>query len=272
MEDMEIMEKRENFGISKNSMSSMLSMVMKLTEIVAFLDRELRTAEVKDYPNAHNGLQLENPGEVTRVACAVDACEAVIEAACEANADLLIVHHGLMWQGAQRIEGAAYRKLKRAMDGGLAIYSSHLPLDFHPRLGNNALLAKALGISKTEPFIEIGVRAKVNLPLADLVDRVEAAVHAPVHFAPGGPGRVRQLGIVTGGAAGEIAKAAAAGVDTFLTGEGSHWTFAAAEELGVNLIYAGHYATETFGVKALGAELLRKFKLPWAFIDHPSGL
>lgn len=245
---------------------------MKLRDIVSFLDRELRTAEVKDYPNAHNGLQLENAGEVTRVACAVDASEAVIDAASEAGADLLIVHHGMLWHGAQRIEGALYRKLRRAMDAGLAIYSSHLPLDLHPRLGNNALLAKALGIRKTAPFLDIGVRAAVNLPLATLIDRIEDAVQSPVHVAPGGPDRVRKLGIVTGGAGGEVAKAAAAGVDTFLTGEGTHWTFAAAEELGVNLIYAGHYATETFGVKALGAELERKFRLPWAFIDHPSGL
>ncbi|MGH8047270.1 MAG: Nif3-like dinuclear metal center hexameric protein [Chthoniobacterales bacterium] len=245
---------------------------MKLSEIVAFLDGELRTAEVKDYPNAHNGLQLENAGAVTRVACAVDACEAVIDAACEAGADLLIVHHGMFWHGAQRIEGAAYRKLKKAMDAGLAIYSSHLPLDLHPRLGNNVLLAKAIGIRKTKPFLEIGVRAEVAWTLDALIQRIEGAVEAPVHVAPGGPERVRKLGIVTGGAGGEIAKAAAAGVDTFLTGEGSHWTFAAAEELGVNLIYAGHYATETFGVKALGAELGRKFKLPWAFVDHPSGL
>lgn len=245
---------------------------MKLSEIVRFLDKELRTAEVKDYPNAHNGLQIENGGRVSRVACAVDACEAVIEAACEAGADLLVVHHGMLWGGAQRIEGAAYRKLKRAMDAGLAIYSSHLPLDLHPRLGNNALLARAIGIRKAEPFLEIGVRANVNLALADLIDRIEAAVQAPVKCATGGPDRVRRLGIVTGGAGCEIAKAAAAGVDAFLTGEGPHWTFAAAEELGVNLVYAGHYATETFGVKALGAELERKFSLPWAFVDHPSGL
>ena len=244
---------------------------MKLAEIVTFLDRELQTAEVKDYPNAHNGLQLENGGAVSRVACAVDACEAVIEAACEGGADLLVVHHGMLWGGAQRIEGAFYRKLWRAMGSGLAIYSSHLPLDLHPRLGNNALLAKALGIRKTMPFMEIGVRASVNWTLDALIERVEGAVEAPVHFSPGGPQRVRKLGIVTGGAGDEIAKAAAEGVDTFLTGEGSHWTFTAAEELGVNLIYAGHYATETFGVKALGAELERKFGLPWEFIDHPSG-
>jgi dinuclear metal center YbgI/SA1388 family protein len=253
-------------------MFSMLSMVMKLLDVVAFLDGELRTAEIPDYPNAHNGLQLANGGEVTRVACAVDACEAGIDAAAEAGADLLVVHHGFLWGGAQRIEGALYRKLQRAMAAGLAIYSSHLPLDLHPRLGNNALLAKALGLKKTTPFLEVGVQAKVDVPLATLIDRVEAIVQAPVHLAPGGPERVRRLGICSGGAGGEIAKAAAAGVDTFLTGEGAHHTYAAAEELGVNLIYAGHYATETFGVKALGAELARKFALPWAFIDHPSGL
>jgi dinuclear metal center YbgI/SA1388 family protein len=245
---------------------------MKLSQIVAYLDATLRTAEVKDYPNAHNGLQLENAGEVTRVACAVDACEVVIDAACEAGADLLIVHHGMLWHGAQRFEGASYRKLKRAIEAGLAIYSSHLPLDLHPQLGNNALLAKSIGIGKTEPFLEIGVRATVNLSLQALIERIEGALEAPVHVSAGGPARVRKLGIVTGGAGGEIAKAAEAGVDTFLTGEGSHWTFAAAEELGVNLIYAGHYATETFGVKALGTELQRKFKLPWGFVDHPSGL
>src|SRR4051812_9399278 len=126
---------------------------MKLQDIVTFLDRELNTSAVEDYPNAHNGLQLENGGEISRVVCAGDACEAVIDAAADDGADLLIVHHGLLWAGGQRIVGAHYRKLKRAMDAGLAIYSSHLPLDLHPRLGNNALLAKALGFKRTEPFL-----------------------------------------------------------------------------------------------------------------------
>jgi dinuclear metal center YbgI/SA1388 family protein len=244
---------------------------MKLADIVAFLDRELRTGEIKDYPNAHNGLQLANAGVVTRVACAVDACEAVIDAVADSGADLLVVHHGFLWGGAQRIDGALYRKLQRAMAAGLAIYSSHLPLDLHPHLGNNALLAKALGIKRTTPFLDVGVQATVDVPLATLIDRIEAVTLAPVHLAPGGPERVRRLGICSGGAGGEIVQAAAAGVDTFLTGEGAHHTYTAAEELGVNLIYAGHYATETFGVKALGAELEKRFGLPWMFIDHPTG-
>jgi len=232
----------------------------------------LRVGEITDYPHAVNGLQLENSGRVTKVAAAVDACETVIAEAVSTGVDLLVVHHGLFWSGLGPVRGAFHRKLKLAMENDLAIYSVHLPLDVHPRLGNNVLLARALGIRKTQAFLDLGVQAAGDWALATLIEKVERAVQAPVHFAPGGPDRVRRLGIITGGAGGEVARAAAAGVDTFLTGEGAHWTFPLAEELGVNLIYAGHYATETFGVKALGEELRRKFRLPWAFLDHPTGL
>ncbi len=245
---------------------------MKLSDIAAFLDTELRLAEIEDYPNAFNGLQLENVGEVTRVAVAVDACEAVIEMAVHVGANLLVVHHGMLWGGAQRIEGAMYRKLRLAMDHGLAIYSAHLPLDIHPSFGNNALLSKALGLRKREPFLDIGLRGAVNLSLNELIDRVERAVNAPVIVAPGGPDRVRSVGVVTGGGGDLITKIGPGEVDAYVTGEGSHWTYTAAEERGVNVIYAGHYATETFGVKAVGAELERKFGLPWEFLDHPTGL
>ncbi len=244
-----------------------------LREIVDWMDGKLRVAEIEDYPNAHNGLQLENAsGVVTRVAAAVDGCESVFEMAVDAGADLLIVHHGMMWGGAQRLEGAAFRKLRVAMEGGLAVYSSHLPLDQHPTLGNNALLARAIGVEETEPFVKYGLRATVDFRLDDLIDRVERAVNAPVHLAAGGPERVRRIGIVTGGGGDLVAKAAAAGVDTFVTGEGANHTFTLAEELGVNLIYAGHYATETFGVKALAAEVAERWEVPWEFLDHPTGL
>lgn len=246
--------------------------VVALKDVVTHLDTVLRVGDIRDYPNAVNGLQLENSGRVTKVAAAVDACEAVIEQAVSSGVDLLVVHHGLFWSGLGPVRGAFHRKLKLAMENDLAIYSAHLPLDVHPRLGNNVLLARALGIRKTEAFLEIGVQARGNWVLGALIETIERAVLTPVHFAPGGPDRVRRLGIITGGAGGEIAKAAEAGVDTFLTGEGAHWTFPLAEELGVNLIYAGHYATETFGVKALGEELRRKFRLPWDFLDHPTGL
>jgi dinuclear metal center YbgI/SA1388 family protein len=251
-----------------------------LEMVVAAMERELRVVEVPDYPGALNGLQVANrSGRVTRVAVAVDACEAVITRAVAEGADLLLVHHGLFWSGAQRIDGALFRKLACAIDGGLAVYSSHIPLDVHPKLGNNAQLAAALGLKKTEPFfawkgIQLGVRAAVDMGREALVRRVEAAVGGgPVHLCPGGPERVRHLGIITGGAGAEIAAAAVEGIDTFLTGEGPHWSYTLAEELGVNVLYAGHYATETFGVRALGRWLESKFDLPpAAFIDHPTGL
>ncbi len=246
---------------------------MKLREVVDWMNGELRIDEIEDYPNAHNGLQLENAsGDVTRVVAAVDGCEAVIEAAVDAGADLLIVHHGMMWGGAQRLEGAAFRKLRTAMEGGLAVYSSHLPLDQHPRLGNNAILAREIGMEECEPFAKYGLRAYLDIELGNLIDRVERVVGGPAHLAPGGPDRVRRIGVVTGGGGDLVAKVAAEGIDTFVTGEGANHTYTLAEELGVNLIYAGHYATETFGVKALAAEVADRWDVPWEFIDHPTGL
>jgi dinuclear metal center YbgI/SA1388 family protein len=177
----------------------------------------------------------------------------------------------------QPITGAVRRKLKLALDHDLAIYSAHLPLDLHPTLGNNALLARALGFRKCAPFFlakgqPIGLKVRASLPLADLARRLERALDGAPHLAPGGPTRTACIGIVTGGAGGEIARAAAEGVDTFITGEGPHHSYTLAEELGVNLFYAGHYATETFGVKALAAAAAKRFRVPWEFIDHPTGL
>lgn len=248
-----------------------------LAELTAFLDRELRIDEIPDYPGALNGLQLENGGQVGKVAAAVDASLPVVEKAAAAGATLLLVHHGMFWQGAQKLSGAFYRKIRTAMDAGMAIYSAHLPLDVHPAWGNNALLARALDIDPVGGFLdwkglEVGLRAEIDESRDELRAKVERAVGGPALLCPGGPERVRKLGLCTGGAGSQVAEAAAAGVDTFLTGEGPHWSFSAAEELGINVIYAGHYATETFGVKALAAEIGSRFGLPWEFIDHPTGL
>ncbi len=248
-----------------------------LKSIVDHLERELRTGEVVDYPGAWNGLQIENSGAVFKVAAAVDACEAVIAEAVSRKVTLLLVHHGLFWNGVQPLTGAVRRKVKLALENDLAIYSSHLPLDLHPVLGNNALLAKALGCKGCEPFFfhkgqATGLQARVTLTLAELVRRMEKAVDGPVRVCPGGPAKVRRVGIVTGGAGSEVARAAAEGVDTFITGEGPHWSYTAAEELGVNVLYGGHYATETSGVKALAGHVSKKFRVPWEFIDHPTGL
>lgn len=251
--------------------------MVALDEVVSLLDLELRTAEIADYPGALNGLQLGNGGNVPRIVAAVDASLPVIEKAAAGGPGLLLVHHGMFWQGAQPITGPFYRKIKAAIDAGLAIYSSHLPLDFHPEWGNNVLLAKAIGLTNLRPFMEtkgraMGLRGDWTGSRDDLRGRLERVVGGPVHVCLGGKDSVLSIGVVTGGAGSEVSKAAADGVDAFVTGEGPHWSFSMAEELGINVFYAGHYATETFGVKALAAMLASRYGIPWDFIDHPTGL
>ncbi len=246
-------------------------------QIVPYLDRYLRTADIPDYPNAHNGLQLDGREGVRRIGAAVDACFFTVDVAARLGVDLLLVHHGLAWNGLMPMTKGRYQLWKRAMDAGIAVYSSHLPLDVHPQVGNTALLCAAVGLHDTQPFLPykgtmLGQWAELHLERDTLQRRLRDAVEGPVRICPGGPAQVRRVGVVTGGAGAEIREAAAAGIDTFITGEGPHWTFPLAEELEVNILYGGHYATETFGVKALAAHLGEKFSLPWDFIDHPSGL
>lgn len=248
-----------------------------LREIISYLDAQLRTAEIPDYSGAVNGLQLENAGRVTRIAAAVDASLPVVEAAVAAGADLLLVHHGMFWQGTQPLTLAYYKKIKTAMDAGLAIYSSHLPLDIHPEWGNNMQLLRALGLSASGTFfdwkgIRLGLTAEVEIARPVLVGQLSTTVGGPVHVCPGGPEKIRKIGLVTGGAGSEVALCVSSGIDTFITGEGPHWSYPLAEELGINLLYAGHYATETFGVRALAAHLADKHGIPWSFIDRPTGL
>jgi dinuclear metal center YbgI/SA1388 family protein len=248
-----------------------------LKTIVAHCDKILRTAEIGDYDGAVNGLQMENSGSVTRIAATVDASLTTVKLAIAAKADLLIVHHGLFWSKTHPWTGKRRELLQLLIENNLAIYSSHLPLDAHPKLGNNAQLAAALGLKKLKPFFfshgqNIGLKTSANISRTELAKRIERATGGKPKVIPGGKEMCGRIGIVTGGAGGELKQAAAEGVDTFITGEGQHWTYALAEELGLNVFYGGHYATETFGVKALAAELSKRFKLPWQFLDHPTGL
>jgi dinuclear metal center YbgI/SA1388 family protein len=248
-----------------------------LAVVVRYCDRLLRTASVQDYERAANGLQVENRGVVTRIAAAVDASLATVRLAVAAKADLLLVHHGLFWTPAHPWTGRRYELLRCLLEHNLAVYSSHLPLDAHPRLGNNARLCAALGLTKLRPFFPshgqtIGFQAGADISRADLIKRVQRATGTEPRVIPAGPKRCRRIGVVSGGAGGELKQAAEEGVDTFITGEGPHWTYAVAEELGLNVLYGGHYATETFGVKALAAHLSRRFKVPWVFLDHPTSL
>jgi dinuclear metal center YbgI/SA1388 family protein len=248
-----------------------------LAEMVRYCNGLLNTVSFNDWEGAVNGLQMENHGRVRRIAAAVDASLATIRLAVAAKADLLLVHHGLFWSPSHPWTGKRYELLRWLLENDLAVYSSHLPLDAHPRLGNNAQLCAALGLRNLKPFFLtkgrfIGLRAKASVSRAELTARLERAVGAKPKLIPGGPAVCRRIGIVTGGAGSELKQAANEGVDTFITGEGPHWTFALAEELGVNVFYGGHYASETFGVKALAAHLSKRFHIPWTFVDHPSGL
>lgn len=250
---------------------------VQLAELVLYLNNYLRVADMPDAPHALNGLQVANGGTVSRVAAAVDLCEATVRLAAEQGADLLIVHHGLFWGGLEPLIGRRYRRVAGLVTRNIALYSAHLPLDLHPDVGNNAVLARQLGVALRGAFgeeygIPIGVWGEIDEPRAALGQRLTGLLGSAPRLLPFGPERVRRVGIVTGAAGALIGQAAAAGLDTYVTGEGPHHTFFDAEELGVNVFYAGHYATETLGVKALAEHLRARFDLPWTFLDHPTGL
>lgn len=247
-----------------------------LSVLVEHLDGLLRTAEIQDYPGAHNGLQVENSGRVTKVAVAVDAAQATIDAAASSGVDFLVVHHGLFWDGNPRVTERRYRRLRQLFDADIALYSTHLPLDLHPNLGNNAQLARAVGLSVEGTFGSnrgeaIGVHGRLVMRREALAARLDELLGQRVRLIPGGPEHTERVGVITGGAASMIAEARRAGLDTFITGEAAHHHFFDAEEGGINLLLGGHYATETWGVRALGAHIQETFGLPWQFIDHPTG-
>jgi dinuclear metal center YbgI/SA1388 family protein len=251
--------------------------VASLDKIIDYADKYLRIREIADSDNALNGLQVENSGRITRIAAAVDVSTRVLRAAASQEANLLIVHHGLFWPGLQPITQALHRQLQIALEHDIAIYGAHLPLDVHPIVGNNAQLAAALGLKQTAPFLEykgqpVGLKTRSSMSPAVLAQRLQKSVSGPIKAFNLGPTKTRTIGLVTGGAGSEIHRVAEAGVDTFITGEAPHWAAVAAEELGINLLLGGHYATETFGVKALAAHLSKKFSVPWEFLDFPTGL
>ncbi len=252
-------------------------------EIADNLDALLRTSEIADYPNALNGLQVDSDRDIARVAAAVDAREATIRRAVDAGASLLIVHHGLFWGGLLPLTGAHLRRVRALLDGQLALYASHLPLDAHPTIGNGALLARELGIEPTGGFAEmrgthLGVMGESKLRTAELLEKVRRfssqhathVVHTPV------PERrlTRRWAICTGAGVNQetLREARDRGIDTFLTGEAPHWAAIDADEAGICLILAGHYATETLGVKALAGRVRERFGLEWEWIEEATGL
>jgi len=248
---------------------------MKLPSLVEYLDSYLRIGGHPDYPTALNGLQVEGRPEVQRVCAAVDASEAAIDAAIERGADVLLVHHGLFWDGLRPVTGRRRRKLAKLLGSELSLFSVHLPLDAHVEVGNCILLARALGLEPGGRFgahqgVDIGWWGATDLGRDELARRAELVLAGPVRVIPGGPDRVQRVGVVTGSGA-LVEDAARLGLDTVVTGEGPHHVAIDAVELGVNVLYGGHYATETFGVRALAGHLGERFGLAHDFLDLPTG-
>jgi dinuclear metal center YbgI/SA1388 family protein len=252
---------------------------VRLESLLQYVDGYLGVAGHPDYSTALNGLQVDGPEEISTIVTAVDASLETIRRAAAAGADLLMVHHGLFWDGLQPVTGRAYRRLKSLLDNEMALYSCHLPLDAHPEIGNCILLARALGV---DPIGRVGSYKGADLgwwgtlpealSLAELVERTSLAVGGAVQALPGGPDRIERVGVLTGGGGSFVREAADLGLDAFVTGEGAHHTFFDAEEYGTHVLFAGHYATETFGIRALGDHLAQRFGVTASFVDRPTGL
>ncbi|HUE97478.1 MAG TPA: Nif3-like dinuclear metal center hexameric protein [Longimicrobiaceae bacterium] len=251
--------------------------MIDLGDITARLDEYLDTGAIPDYPNARNGLQVDREGPIGRVAFAVDAAQATIEEAARRGADLLIVHHGLFWGGLRPLVGPHYVRVRTLIRANLAVYSSHLPLDVHPEVGNNALLARELGVRIEGRFGDyggtaIGVWGTLDMRREALAARLDQVLGCRIRMIPGGPERVGKVGIITGGAGSQVGDAIAASLDAFITGEVAHHNFFDAMEGGINLYLGGHYATEVWGVRALANFVSKEFGVECFFIEHPTGL
>lgn len=251
-------------------------------QIAAFADDLLRTSEVADYPNALNGLQVDTDAEISKIAAAVDFSARTVRGAVASGAQLLLVHHGAFWGGAAPLTGKRFQVFRELLKSPLGVYSSHLPLDCHPTIGNNALLARRLGLNAESRFGEfsgtkIGVSGTSSSTVRELITTASAfaAEHGGrIHTTPHDESaRVGRWAICTGSGAdsSSLREASERGIQTLIVGEGPHWTAVHAEESGLVLIYAGHYATETLGVQALASALGKEFGLPWEFVAAPTG-
>ncbi len=251
---------------------------MKRNELVAYLDEYLHINEIADY--GPQGLQVESDNdEIERIALAVDVAPQVIEAAASWQADMLLVHHGILWREVEKIAGPLGQRVRLLLQHGMNLYAAHLPLDAHTEVGNNAVLAQILNLDVTEWWCAprgtpIGVLGSVTqkTSLAELVNLIQDELATRARVLAYGPERVNRIAIISGFGADQIAEAKRLGADTFLTGEMSHANYWAAADHEMNVIFAGHYATETVGVRALGSHLERKFGLDIEFFDFPTGM
>jgi len=248
---------------------------LELTQLVDYLDSYLRSKEIED--SSLNGLQVEAGREVTKVALVVDCSIPAFEKARNNGAELIIAHHGLIWDKAP-ITGPMYRRVKFLIENQMGLYAAHLPLDMHPEVGNNAQLARLGGLRNPSAFArhrgsDIGYIGELpGIPLGELLLRLQAGLGAQPRVFSFGPDRISFLALCSGRADRDLKEAIEKGADTYLTGETSHEAVSLARDAGVNLIFGGHYATETLGLKALGSHIHDTFGLEVVFIDEPTGL
>jgi dinuclear metal center YbgI/SA1388 family protein len=247
-----------------------------LPALVDYCDRRTRRTAFKDAPGAFNGLQVANNGRITKIGAAVDAGLVPFQKAVTAGVDFLIVHHGMYWDMPRTLTGPVYERVATLMRGNCALYSSHLPLDGHPQIGNNALLANELGLKPSRPFLvrdgeAIGCIAASKFTRAALRSRLREHYRRviPLEYGSAAP---RAVAFCSGSGNSAIPDLAAAGVDTLVTGELREEWFNVAQEQRLNLYLCGHYATEVHAVKALATELAKKFRLPWEFIPTENPL
>jgi dinuclear metal center YbgI/SA1388 family protein len=249
---------------------------MNRNELVNYLGAYLEVAKFQDY--GPQGLQVEaDQQEIGRIALAVDAAPTVIETAAEWRADMLLVHHGILWRDVERIAGPLGRRVRLLLSRNINLYAAHLCLDAHPEVGNNAVLADMMKVAVTDWWYEhrggslavLGVVA-AGTTRSQFVERVNRELITEARLLPHGPEMIHKVAILSGFGATEVGMAAALGADTFLTGETSHANYWAAADHGINVIYAGHYASEQVGVQALGRHLTTKFGLECRFFDFPT--
>ncbi|ELZ51190.1 hypothetical protein C465_04444 [Halorubrum distributum JCM 9100] len=258
---------------------------MKLSEYVERLDDELDTAAYADVDASANGLQVgPDDAEIERVAFAVDAAQATIEAAADAGADVLVVHHGLSWGGIERVTGRVHDRIAALVENDLALYVSHLPLDGHQELGNAAGVAEAVGLSDRDPFGEMGpvtigtigeaAEPRSAAAIRETLDGFEgqpAGEASPTRVLDFGPDEIERVAVVTGSGVDWLDEAVAADADALITGEGKQQVYHDAREAGISVFLAGHYATETFGVRALQS-LTDDWGVETTYLPHPTGL
>jgi dinuclear metal center YbgI/SA1388 family protein len=250
---------------------------MQLKKLVQFLDEYLKIKDIED--SSLNGMQIEGKPEVQTVTLATDACAETFHKAAALRADILIVHHGLFWGNQYRITGIHAERFQTLLTNGITLYAVHLPLDLHPDIGNNVELVKLVGFTPTEPFgkyhgVVIGYKGKSEKPVRfdTILNTLRRQLNSePIGFKFGSD-RIKTIATISGDGASMLEQVADTDIDMFLTGECDHISYHLAKELKVNIVFAGHYATETLGVKRLGTIVSNKFSLKTVFIDIPTGL